>query len=100
MYKMASVNSGLPPRLYRTPEQIKKDISDILAKSLRVRELFSVREMLAAAMDDAASGRIDELYEISEEILEAVSEAKDELSELDRELCELKCEVISVMNNA
>ena len=99
MYKRGSITNGLPPRLYRSAEEIKRDISDILAKSFKVRELFSVRELLSTAMDEAASGRVSQLYNVCSELLEAVSEAKDELSMLDGELYELKCEVISVMGS-
>ena len=96
MLKSADSINGYPPRLYRAPSEIKRDISDILARSYKVRELFSVRELLATAMDEAAEGRVAQLYEVCEELLFAVSEAKSELSRLDLELYELKCEVISV----
>ena len=95
MLRRESVVSGLPVRLYRSADEIKRDISELLAKSFKVRELFSVRELLATAMDEAAEGRVSELYYVCEELLEAVSEAKDELSQLDCELDELKCEIIS-----
>ena len=97
MYKRESITNGLPPRLYRSAEEIKRDISEILAKSFRVRELFSVRELLSVAMDEAASGRVSQLYDVCSELLDAVGAAKDELSMLDGELYEMKCEVISVI---
>ncbi|MBQ8381114.1 MAG: hypothetical protein IJY18_04395 [Clostridia bacterium] len=91
-----SVN-GFPPRLYRDTEEIKRDISYILARSREVKERLNVRELLSEAMTMADEGKAGDVIRLCEEVIEAAAEAERELSSLDSELRELKEELSVVL---
>ncbi len=87
---------GMPPRLYRTPTEIKRDIAAISAKVKDVENMLSFRELV---LEVAGEGKppevwIPELYAAVDEAGEALDTLhilQKRLNSLGDELGEVKC---------
>ena len=98
MVKGFDVTNGLPPRIYREPSQIRRDIRDISRKIEKTNEMLNIRALL---IDMLASERSDKPEEIIPDLEEAIAEARealymlgglrDELSMLENELGDARC---------
>jgi uncharacterized Fe-S cluster-containing MiaB family protein len=95
MYCALNENSVFAPRIYRTPNEIRKEIWDIKERIEEVNERLNIREL----MDNILSGEevgAEECSEVSA-LLESALEALDELRELNGMLDELKAELLEVI---
>ena len=98
MFKSYDMQNGLPPRLYRTPGEIKRDIVEISDKIEETNEMLNIRslitEILLSERRDSPDKLIPELETVIYEAREALSrlrELNEELSLLEEELGEAGC---------
>ena len=89
---------GMPPRLYRTPEEIKTDIYDVKRKIAAFGEMLNVRNVIAEMFDETACGGSRDwlralrcAVEDAEASLESLRELNDTLDGLVEELRETRC---------
>lgn len=98
MYRSYDTVNGIPPRIYRTPGEIRQDISEISEKIEQTNDMLNIRALL---VDMLMSERSDSPEKLIPDLEEAISEArealarlgalKDTLSLLEEELGEVKC---------
>ena len=89
-----------PDFLYRSPESIRSDISDIRRKIDEVKRSFSVRELLMDMLSDTYKRRPNEwIYDLEALVAEAscasgrLAEVREELGYLQEELRESRCQL-------
>ena len=98
MYKVYDASVGLPPTLYRTPREIRRDISAIREKINDINERMNLRTLLMDILSDERTVREPEFWipELTEALREAEQAQKcligleAELTELNEELKETK----------
>lgn len=98
MYRSYDTVNGLPPRIYRTPGEIRRDIAEISEKIEATDEMLNIRALL---VDMLMSERADSPEKLIPDLEEAISEArdaltrlkrlKDSLTSLEEELGEVRC---------
>ena len=88
---------GLPPRLYRSPEEISRDIHDIRAKIEKASEKLNVRNILTEMLAECAEGepevyilRLRELVNEAHDTLDGFLRLEDTLGLLTDELYEVR----------
>ena len=98
MYSCMNVYEGLPPRLYRSPSEIRSDMIQISKRIKENEEMLSVHnlliEMIPTWAEQSPDRWIPELEETVAEAGEALENLKRlqyALSELASELEEVKC---------
>lgn len=98
MYLYADKYDGTPPRLYRTPGEIRRDISAISERIRETESMLSVHnillELIPTWAEDSPERWIPELSETvaeAEEALENLKLMKEALEELSLELSEVLC---------
>ena len=87
MYKVYDASVGLPPTLYRTPREIRRDISAIKEKINEINGRMNRRTLLMDILSDERTVREPEFWipELTEALREAV-EAQESLLSFEREL--------------
>ena len=94
MYRTYDETNGIPPRLYRHPEEIKTDIKEISQRISEINEMLNIRELLADfLLDDGVENLRSSSGKLSE-LLTYALEALDELKALNETLEELKDELV------
>lgn len=90
----------MPLRLYRSAEDVTRDISDVRAKIEEIRDSFSVRELLLNMLSEPVERNSDEwIYDLEAILGEAeaarlkMRELCEELGFLEAELGEAKCSI-------
>ena len=98
MYSCMNVYEGMPPRLYRSPAEIRRDMTKISDRIKENEEMLSVHnlliEMIPTWADQSPEKWIPELEESVAEAQEALDNLRwlqYALEELSRELEEVKC---------
>lgn len=98
MYSCVNVYEGMPPRLYRTPSEIRRDMAQIAAKIRENEEMLSVHnlliEMIPQWAEESPDRWLPELEDTVAEAYEALDRLrrlKGALEELALELGEVKC---------
>ena len=98
MYSCMNVYEGLPPRLYRSPSEIRSDMIQISKRIKENEEMLSVHnlliEMIPTWAEQSPEKWIPELEETVAEAQEALDNLRRlqyALEELSRELEEVKC---------
>lgn len=98
MYSNANMNEGLPPRLYRSTAEIRRDMAVIAAKVRDTEEMLSVHnlliEMIPTWAEQSPRQWIPELLDTlseAEAALENLRRLKLELEALANELEEVRC---------
>lgn len=98
MYSLGSKYYGLPPRLYRSPSEIRLDMISISEKIKETEQMLSVHnllvEMIPLWAEKAPEKWIPELCDTlaeAEEALENLELLRSALEELTVELEEVKC---------
>lgn len=98
MYSCMNVNEGLPPRLYRTPGEIHRDMIRISARIRETEEMLSVHnlliEMIPTWAEQSPEKWLPELEATVAEALEALENIKKlqcALELLRDELEEVRC---------
>ena len=94
MYKTADLSTGLPPTLYRTTCEIKRDIVLIKEKIKNINERLNLRTLLMDILSDERTVCEPEYWipELSVALKEA-SDAKERLLGLEEELTALQEEL-------
>ena len=98
MYSCMNVYEGMPPRLYRSPAEIRRDMTKISDRIKENEEMLSVHTLLIELIpnwaDQSPEKWIPELEETVAEAQEALDNLRRlqyALEELSRELEEVKC---------
>ena len=98
MYSLFDMNEGTPPRLYRTPREIRRDILLISDKISETESMLSVHniliELIPTWAEESPERWIPELCETvaeAEEALDKLKLMKEALEELSLELSEVLC---------
>lgn len=98
MYSCINLYEGLPPRLYRNPSEIRRDMAYIAAKVRENEEMLSVHnlliEMIPSWAEQSPERWIPELEETIAEACEALDDLKrlkTALEELSLELEDVRC---------
>ena len=96
MYTHSNTAEGLPPRLYRTPSEIHRDMICISARIRENEEMLSVHnlliEMIPTWVDQSPERWIPEL----EATVAEATDALENLKRLQLALEELRCELEEV----
>lgn len=87
----------MPPRVYRCPDEIRADISDIRERIRGVNELFNIRELIAEIINEGAEGDVRKLAIAAGELADHAEEALAELRMLNADLDELRAELIETL---
>ncbi|MBE6645181.1 MAG: hypothetical protein E7612_07385 [Ruminococcaceae bacterium] len=97
MFRKFDTANGIPPRLYRSPSEIKSDIRKISASIEETSSMLNIRELLLnILMSERASlpeKIIPELWDAINEAnlaLSSLRELKEELDSLEDELREVR----------
>ena len=97
MYRTFDVANGIPPRIYRAPNEIRRDIDEISAKiketNLRLNLRALVLDIISSDRGEEPANLISELESAIEESREALSELKNlenDLTALEYEMEEIK----------
>lgn len=98
MYRSYDDVNGIPPRIYRTPGEIRRDIFEISKKIESTSDMLNIRALL---VDILVSDRSDTPETLIPDLEEAISEAREaldslkrlneELDSLEEELEEVRC---------
>lgn len=98
MYSCMNTNEGMPPRLYRNPSEIHRDMIRISARIREHEEMLSVHnlliEMIPTWAEESPERWIPELEATVEEARESLENLKNlqfALEELTKELEEVRC---------
>ena len=98
MYRSYDMVNGLPPRIYRAPSEVRRDIAEISEKIEAVNDMLNIRSLLIdVLMSEGASSAekiIPELEEVVNEAryaLEKLRSLKEDLNLLEEELEEVRC---------
>ncbi len=91
---------GIPPMLYRSPSQIKRDIREIKERIEEINERTNIRSLLFDMLVDSKEESpqlvvkaLSEALTEAEEALGKLRTLEEELSDLECELTEVKCEL-------
>ena len=102
MYRSSNADFGLPPRLYRTTEEIRCDISSLKSKIKEVNDRLNIRNFLVDLIADAEEREpeiavrfLEDALTEAEEALVQLSEFKEELLLLEDELYEVRCALVN-----
>ena len=100
MYRSYDNTFGMPPRIYRTPGEIRQDIRQLRSAINEINSRLNIRELLLEIITDEEKISPENvvqtleamLYE-AEEALSKLKELRGELSLLEEELYEVRCEI-------
>ena len=93
MYRTFDMVNGLPPRIYRSPNEVRRDMDEICAK---IKETNLRLNLRALVIDLISSEDCDELGTLIAEIESAAEDAREALTELrnlENELTALEYEM-------
>ncbi len=96
MYSCMNVYEGTPPRLYRTPLEIRRDINSISAKIREIEEMLSVHNLLIEMIPQWAEQSPERWIPELEDTVAEAQEALENLGLLKSALEELQCELEEV----
>lgn len=101
MYSVMNVYEGLPPRLYRTPSEIRRDMDAISTKLCEIEGMLSVHNLLVEMIPEWSEKSpefwIPELAELvaeAEESLRKLFMLRDALEELACEMEDVRCHLL------
>ena len=96
MYRGYDMKNGLPPRIYRDPQEIKRDIANI---NNRIEEANSMLDIRSLIIDILVSDNKDNPELLIWDLEDAIAEAKSALellNSLNEELLLLEDEILEV----
>lgn len=79
MYIGYDMDNGLPPRIYRTPKEIRRDICMISNKVRETSEMLNIRSLITEII---MNERFDTPEKLLPELEATIEEAKEALSEM------------------
>lgn len=71
MYCYSDLENGFPPRLYRHPEEIKRDINDICEKISEANHMLNVRNIISEIIIDESDGNMKRRIQAISELLQS-----------------------------
>ena len=86
-------NEGIPARLYRSPDEIRRDIAEISKKIREADEQLTVRNVLMSVISEFADAEPERWIPEFEETLAEAKEAMERLTRLEDTLEELSVEL-------
>ena len=97
MYRTFDTSNGIPARIYRSPEEIKKDIRAISVRIEETASMINIRELLINILTKERVTPPEKLIpELEDAIIEArfaldsLVSLKEELDSLEEELGEVR----------
>ena len=94
----ASLYEGTPPRLYRSPEEINRDIRDLRGRIESLNGMLNPRNIINEMLSECASGNacdwvsaLRAIVDDAEQTLESLNELNESLDGLTKELKETSC---------
>lgn len=102
MFCSADLNNGIPPRVYRTTDEIAAEIKGIAERIGELNSMLNVREVTSEIMEEAfykPDSSLEEKAERAAEIYTYAAEVLTELRELYASLGELKSELIATFEH-
>ena len=98
MFASANYCEGIPARLYRSPCEIRRDMSEISKQIKEIDQMLSVRNILVEVLAEWAEGEpekwipeLEELIKEASDSLEYMKRLKCALTDLAEELEETLC---------
>jgi hypothetical protein len=91
-----NVYEGMPPRLYRTPSEIRRDMASVAAKIRENEEMLSVHNLLIEMIPSWATESPEKWIPELEETIAEANDALDNLKRLKTALEELSLELEDV----
>ena len=92
-FRNYSTYEGEPARLYRSPEEIRRDIFEIKTKIESVDSMLNIRSILAEVIDESVMGEpekwipmLSEIVADAEETLARLKSLQESLDSLSEEL--------------
>jgi hypothetical protein len=79
MYRGYDMDNGLPPRIYRTPREIRRDICAISERVRETSEMLNIRSLLTEII---MNERLDTPEKLLPELEATIEEAKSALREM------------------
>ena len=98
MYRSFDETNGMPPRIYRSPEQIRNDILEIRSRIGEIKENLNIRELISDIIIDDSVDNLLRRADSVRDLLQYATEALSELEELNSELDELKIELAETLS--
>ena len=99
-YVGADTSEGRPPRLYRSVEEIRRDIGRIKRELTESDEMINVRNILSELISELENNEADRWQSSVERLIEDAQDAmimlmklKDKLDMLNCELEETRCAI-------
>lgn len=96
MYRSYDMINGTGPTVFRSPDEIRDDISYIKAKIEETRGSLNLRELLTSILADEREGDSKKLINTLSDAVDEAKAALRELRELENELYELEDELKEV----
>jgi hypothetical protein len=93
MYYHYDKENGYPPRLYRVPEEIRRDIDKMLDMCRDANRMFNVRNLISEIIIDDSGGDVDRKICAIEELILAAEDMVEEMQSLVESLGELQDEL-------
>ena len=92
-YVGADISEGRPPRLYRSVEEIRRDIGRIKSELTESDEMINVRNILSELISELESNEADKWQSSVERLIEDAQDAMIMLTKLKDKLDMLNCEL-------
>ena len=93
MYRSYDVQNAMPPHLYRTLTEIRRDMSRISKEIADTNQRLNIRSMLIELIDESRSEKPENFILDLEEMVGEAREALNKLGELEEELTVLREEL-------
>jgi seryl-tRNA synthetase len=93
MYRYYKGGDGFAPGLYRTPEQIKRDMREIGEKLSETVYMLNVRNVLSEIISESCGDDLARRAVAVRELVDEAAEARAKLAELEAALDELRAEL-------
>ncbi len=93
MFMTANSYEGIPSRLYRAPQEIRRDIFSVKESIEEINDTLSVHNLLMEFLSEWSKKEPEKWIEELEEILCEAKESLERLGELKSSLDELKEEL-------
>ena len=98
MYRSYDNVFGLPPRIYRTPDEIRLDIYEVRQEIEKINSRLNIRGLMLEIISEEAKlspkdvvSTLETMLAEAEEALSELNGLKEELLDLEKELKEVKC---------
>ena len=98
MYRSFDDVNGLPPRVYRNPEEIKDDIRAIARRINEINEMLNIRELISSLAMSCSDSDPRQTAEAVRELADRASDALDELNALNDSLDSLRSELMEALS--